>query len=133
MRVDLYTRMVLTAIAAALLYLCIILTPLPVASAQTAQRPGMPTGPAEVVILLAPAAARAGGRAGHRQRAAESDGRCPRHRERADAAGGPRVRSRRARWLGGARLAEQQLDRSIRSSLARRIRSGLPVNALPLR
>ena len=51
MRIDLYTRTVLTVIAAALLYLCVMLTPLPVASAQTALRPGDPTGPAEVVVI----------------------------------------------------------------------------------
>jgi hypothetical protein len=56
MRTDLYLRMVLTVIAAALVYLCVIFTPLPTASAQAgrvvgAPRPGESTGPAEMVIV----------------------------------------------------------------------------------
>ena len=56
MRNDLYLRIVLTVIAAALLYLCVVLTPLPTASAQTprivgGRTPGEYTGPAEVVIV----------------------------------------------------------------------------------
>ena len=49
--IDRYTKLVLTVIASALLYLCIILTPLPGVQAQTAKRPGDPTGPAEAVIV----------------------------------------------------------------------------------
>ena len=48
---DWYLRSVLTVIAAALLYLCLVLTPWPRVSAQTARRPGDPTGPAEMVIV----------------------------------------------------------------------------------
>lgn len=51
MRPDLYLRAVLTIIAAALLYLCAVLTPLPAANAQTAPRPGDDTGPARVVVV----------------------------------------------------------------------------------
>ena len=51
MKADLYLRGVLTVIAGALVYLCVILSPLPAISAQTAQRPGDPTGPAEMVIV----------------------------------------------------------------------------------
>jgi hypothetical protein len=56
MRSDPYLRVVLTVIAAALLYLCIVLTPLPIASAQTprivgGRTPGEYTGPAEVVVV----------------------------------------------------------------------------------
>ena len=56
MRADLYIRVVLTIVAAALVYLCVIFTPLPTASAQTgrvvgARTPGEYTGPAEVVIV----------------------------------------------------------------------------------
>jgi hypothetical protein len=48
---DRYTRVVLTVIAGALVYLCLVLTPWPTARAQTALRPGDPTGPGEVVIV----------------------------------------------------------------------------------
>lgn len=53
---DVYLRVVLTAIAAALIYLCVLLTPLPVASAQAgrvvgAPTPGVSTGPAEMVVV----------------------------------------------------------------------------------
>lgn len=53
---DFYLRAVLTVIAAALLYLCIIFTPLPIASAQGgrvigAPTPGVSTGPAEMVVV----------------------------------------------------------------------------------
>lgn len=56
MRNDLYVRAILTVIAAALVYLCVIFTPLPVVSAQTGRvvggrTPGEYTGPAEVVIV----------------------------------------------------------------------------------
>ena len=56
MRNDLYLRTVLTVIAAALVYLCVVLTPLPTVSAQTprivgGRTPGEYTGPAEVVIV----------------------------------------------------------------------------------
>jgi hypothetical protein len=50
-KVDLYVRFVLTAIAAALVYLCVVFTPLPAAIAQTAPRPGDDTGPARCVIV----------------------------------------------------------------------------------
>ena len=48
---DRYTKAVLTIIAAALVYLCIVMTPMPGVQAQTARRPGDPTGPAEMVIV----------------------------------------------------------------------------------
>ena len=48
---DWYLRSVLTVIAAALVYLCLVLTPWTRVSAQTAARPGDPTGPAEMVIV----------------------------------------------------------------------------------
>lgn len=48
---DRYTKIVLTVIASALVYLCIVLTPLPGLHAQTAPRPGDPTGPGQVVIV----------------------------------------------------------------------------------
>ena len=48
---DRYLRCVLTTIALALVYLCIVLTPLPIASAQGARTPGESTGPAEMVIV----------------------------------------------------------------------------------
>jgi hypothetical protein len=51
MRADLYTRVLLTIIAAALVYLCAALTPLPALRAQVTQRPGEFTGPTEVVIV----------------------------------------------------------------------------------
>lgn len=51
MTVDRYTRAILTVIAAALVYLCVLQTPWPVASAQYAARPGDPTGPAQVVVI----------------------------------------------------------------------------------
>lgn len=49
--VDRYTKAILTVIAAALVYLCIVVSPLPGVAAQTAKRPGDPTGPAEMVIV----------------------------------------------------------------------------------
>jgi hypothetical protein len=55
--VDRYTRVVLTVIAACLLYLCLVLsrvgTPLSAQGVpqQGAERPGLGTGPAEVVIV----------------------------------------------------------------------------------
>jgi hypothetical protein len=51
MKVDSYTKVVLTVIAAALVYLCVVLTPLPTAYAQRGLRPGDDTGPAQVVIV----------------------------------------------------------------------------------
>lgn len=56
MRNDLYLRVVLTVIAGALLYLCVVVTPLPSLSAQGrrvvgAPTPGESTGPAEMVIV----------------------------------------------------------------------------------
>ena len=48
---DRYTRTVLTVIAGALIYLCIVMTPLPVVGAQSSARPGEPTGPGQVVIV----------------------------------------------------------------------------------
>ena len=48
---DRYTKLVLTVIAAALLYLCVVLTPLPAVHAQNTQRPGEPTGPVQAVIV----------------------------------------------------------------------------------
>lgn len=56
MNSDWYLRGVLTVIAAALIYLCVVLTPLPAVSAQTgrvvgAPVPGVSTGPAEMVIV----------------------------------------------------------------------------------
>ena len=51
MKADAYLRGVFTVIAGALVYLCVILTPWPTVSAQTALRPGDPTGPAEMVIV----------------------------------------------------------------------------------
>jgi hypothetical protein len=50
MKSDAYLRGVLTVIAGALVYLCVVLTPWPTASAQTTQRPGEFTGPGEFVI-----------------------------------------------------------------------------------
>jgi hypothetical protein len=52
--IDRYTRIVLTVIACALVYICIAITPLPSLFAQQQQssrRPGESTGPAEVVIV----------------------------------------------------------------------------------
>lgn len=49
--IDRYTKTVLTLIAIALVYICIVLTPLPGVQAQTARRPGDPTGPGEMVIV----------------------------------------------------------------------------------
>ena len=49
---DRYTKFVLTVIAAALLYLCVVLTPLPAVQAQqNTLRPGEPTGPVQAVIV----------------------------------------------------------------------------------
>lgn len=48
---DRYTKAVLTVIAGALVYLCIVLTAFPPAHAQgTTKRPGEFSGPAEVVV-----------------------------------------------------------------------------------
>jgi len=51
MRSDLYLRFVLTVIAAALVYLCVALTPMPAAYAQDPRTPIFAPGPAEVVIV----------------------------------------------------------------------------------
>lgn len=53
MPVDRYTRVVLTVIAGALVYLCAVLGPLPAVGAQVPPlvRPGDPTGPVEVVVV----------------------------------------------------------------------------------
>jgi hypothetical protein len=49
---DRYTKTVLTVIAGALVYLCIVMTAFPTVHAQqTAARPGEMTGPAPVVIV----------------------------------------------------------------------------------
>lgn len=48
---DRYTKAVLTLIATALVYLCIVFTPMPAVQAQFTQRPGEPTGPVQVVIV----------------------------------------------------------------------------------
>ena len=49
--VDKYTKTVLTVIAFALVYLCIVQTPWPAAYAQSSARPGEPTGPEQVVVV----------------------------------------------------------------------------------
>jgi len=49
---DRYTKTLLSIIAAALVYLCVVLTPLPGVSAQQpSARPGEPSGPTDVVIV----------------------------------------------------------------------------------
>jgi hypothetical protein len=49
---DRYIKTMLTVIAGALLYLCIVMTPLPRVSAQTPSRtPGVSSGPMEVVVV----------------------------------------------------------------------------------
>jgi len=49
---DRYTKVVLTVIAGALVYLCIVMTAFPAVQAQTTQRPGEFTGrPIEAVIV----------------------------------------------------------------------------------
>jgi hypothetical protein len=49
---DRYTKTVLTVIAGALLYLCVVMTPLPGLGAQTPTlRPGEPSGPLDVVVV----------------------------------------------------------------------------------
>lgn len=49
---DRYTKIVLTIIACALVYICIVITPLPTVSAQqTTARPGEFSGPAQVVVV----------------------------------------------------------------------------------
>ena len=49
--IDRYTKTVLTVIAGALLYLCIVMTAFPAAHAQSTARPGESTGPQEVVVV----------------------------------------------------------------------------------
>jgi hypothetical protein len=49
---DRYIKSVLTVIAVALIYICIVVTPLPGLSAQVPSlRPGEPSGPTEVVVV----------------------------------------------------------------------------------
>jgi hypothetical protein len=48
---DRYTKTVLTVIAGALIYLCVVMTAFPVAQAQSSARPGEPTGPQDVVVV----------------------------------------------------------------------------------
>jgi hypothetical protein len=49
---DRYIKTLLTVIAGALLYLCVVLTPIPAANAQTpSQRPGQSSGPTEVIVV----------------------------------------------------------------------------------
>lgn len=56
---DRYTKLVLTIIAGALIYLCMVLTPVPTVAAQVPSRtPGEPSGPTEVVIVGWQSAAR---------------------------------------------------------------------------
>ena len=50
--IDRYLKSVLTVIAGALVYLCVVLTPIPGVEAQTPSlRPGVSSGPMEVVIV----------------------------------------------------------------------------------
>jgi hypothetical protein len=51
MTIDRYTQVVLTVIAIALVYLCVVFTPLPTVHAQRGLRPGDDTGPAQVVVV----------------------------------------------------------------------------------
>jgi hypothetical protein len=51
MATDRYSRAMLTVIAVALVYICIVLTPWPTVSAQRGLRPGDDTGPAQAVIV----------------------------------------------------------------------------------
>jgi hypothetical protein len=48
---DRYTKTILTVIAGALIYLCIVMTAFPAAQAQSSARPGEPTGPQDVVVV----------------------------------------------------------------------------------
>lgn len=48
---DRYTKVVLSVIAGALVYLCLVLTPLPALRAQATQRPGEGMGPVQVVVV----------------------------------------------------------------------------------
>ena len=49
---DRYTKIVLTVIACALIYICVVITPLPAVSAQQATaRPGEFSGPTQVVVV----------------------------------------------------------------------------------
>ena len=48
---DRYSKVVLSVIAAALVYLCLVLTPLPALRAQGTQRPGEGLGPVQVVVV----------------------------------------------------------------------------------
>lgn len=48
---DRYTKTILTVIAGALIYLCVVMTAFPAVRAQGTQRPGEPSGPLEVVVV----------------------------------------------------------------------------------
>ena len=49
---DRYTKIVLSIIACALVYICVVITPLPAVSAQQATaRPGEYSGPTQVVVV----------------------------------------------------------------------------------
>lgn len=50
--IDRYTKIVLTLIACALVYLCVVFTPLPgIHAQQPTLRPGEPSGPLEVLVV----------------------------------------------------------------------------------
>jgi len=49
--IDRYTKTVLTVIAGALIYLCIVMTAFPAVKAQGTPRPGQSSGPQEVVVV----------------------------------------------------------------------------------
>ena len=49
--IDRYTRIVLTVIAGALIYIAVAVTAFPAVSAQGTQRPGEPSGPLQVVVV----------------------------------------------------------------------------------
>ena len=51
MTIDHYTRVLLTVIATALVYLCVVLTPVTTLNAQGTKRPGELSGPGEVVVI----------------------------------------------------------------------------------
>ena len=48
---DRYTKTILTVIAGALIYLCVVMTAFPAVQAQASARPGEPTGPQDVVVV----------------------------------------------------------------------------------
>ena len=49
--IDRYTKIVLTVIACALIYIAVAVTAFPSVSAQGTQRPGEPSGPLQVVVV----------------------------------------------------------------------------------